>query len=103
MELKRDPKQFDQYQIVLISEIVQRIKIQLIEAGLQGVALEETTGNIASSVAAVIDNAAGIEADGMEINPYLTFHLDEANLVHCGENSYMHDHLIYALKKAFGG
>lgn len=101
MELKLDPKQFDHYQRILADEIVERIKFKLREAGLEGVVLEETTGNIASSVTSVIDGLAGIEADGVEVNPYLTFSTEDDELIHCGENSYTHDHLIGALKKAF--
>ena len=35
----------------------------------------------------------GIESDGIEVQPFLTFQVDD-QLVHCGENSFMHE-LIY--------
>jgi hypothetical protein len=41
----------------------------------------------------MIDGISGIESDGIEVQPYLTFQIDD-ELVHSGENSFMHE-LIY--------
>ena len=102
MELKFDVEQFDKYQAILIDEIAQRIKIKLLEAGMEGEQLEDNVAKITFSIASVIDDMAAIESDGIEVRPYLTFRTDEDVLVHCGENSNTNEFVHLTLKKMFG-
>jgi len=102
MDLQFDIEQFDKCQAILIDEIAQRVKIKLLEAGLEGEQLEENVAKITFSIASVIDDMAAIESDGFEVKPYLTFRADENVLLHCGENSYTNEFVHLTLKKLFG-
>lgn len=102
MELKLEADKFDEHQAIFIGEIIERIKSNLEEAGLKGESLKEITGNIAFSVATVIDNSAGIEFDGIEVNPYLTFQSGESEIIHCGGNSFTHEYVFGVLDEVFG-
>ena len=101
MDLKFDIEQFDKYQAILVDEIAQRIKIKLMEAGMEGAQLEDNVAKITFSVANLIDDMSAIESDGMEVRPYLTFRAAEDVLVHCGENSYTNEFVHLTLKKLF--
>lgn len=101
MKLVQDSERFDNYQVALIKEITQTIAAKLVEAGLHGELMENTTANIAFSLASVLDDTTGIEADGGEVHPYLTFRSGESELVHCGENAYTYEFVTNALKEMF--
>ena len=64
MKLVQDIDRFDVYQVALIKEITQAIAVKLVEAGLEGELMENTTANIAFSVASILDDTTRIEADG---------------------------------------
>lgn len=102
MDLKFNAEQFDRYQSILASEIAERVMIKLQEAGMEGEKLEECTASITFSIASVIDDMAGIESNGLEVRPYLTFRSDDEELIHCGENSCINTFVYDALKKMFG-
>jgi hypothetical protein len=102
MNLKFDAEQFEKYQAILASEIAERVMIKLQEAGMNGEKLEECTASITFSIANVIDDMAGIESNGQEIRPYLTFRSDDEELLHCGENSCINTFVYDALRKMFG-
>lgn len=102
MELKFDADQFDKYQAMLAGEIAERVKIKLQEAGMEGEQLAECTASISFSIASVIDDLAGIESDGVEIRPYLTFRTGEEELVHCGENSCINTFVYDVINRLFG-
>jgi hypothetical protein len=101
MELKFDIEQFDKCQAILIDEIAQRIKVRLMEAGMEGKELEDYVAKITFSIASIIDDMAAIESDGFEVRPYLTFLADDETLLHCGENSYTNEFVHLTLKKLF--
>ena len=101
MELKNEGGKYDEYQAIFIGEIIERIKSNLEEAGLSGEKLKDLTGNLAFGVACVIDDTAGIEFDGREINPYLTFLEGENVLLHCGGNSFTHEYVFGVLDEVF--
>ena len=101
MELKFDIEQFEKCQAILIDEIAQRIKVKLMEAGVEGEQLEDCVAKITFSIASVIDDMAAIESDGFEVRPYLTFREGEEVLLHCGENSYSNEFVHLTLKKLF--
>jgi hypothetical protein len=102
MELKFDIEQFDKCQAILIDEIAQRIKIKLMEAGMEGQELEDYVAKITFSIASIIDDMAAIESDGIEVRPYLTFRSGDDALLHCGENSYTNEFVHKTLNKLFG-
>ena len=101
MELKFDIEQFEKCQAILVDEIGERIKIKLMEAGMEGEQLEDTVSKIIFSVASIIDDMAAVESDGFEVRPYLTFRGGEEELIHCGENSYSNEFVHLTLKKLF--
>jgi len=102
MELKLDADKFDEHQAIFIGEIIEQIKGKLEDAGLTGEKLKEVTGNIAFGIACTIDDTAGIEFDGIEVNPYLTFLAGENELMHCGGNSFTHEYVFGVLDEVFG-
>lgn len=101
MELKLDFDKFDELQAIFIQEIIESVKIKLQEAGLEEQPLEDITASIALSIASIIDDTSGIEANGVEVKPYLTFRTSDEELVHCGENSFTYEHVYGVLKKLF--
>lgn len=101
MQLKTDAEQFDQFQRIFIREIIEQIRLKLVEAGYRGEELQDLTGNIAFSVASTIDDTARIEFDGIEVRPYLTFVAGDDQLVDCGENSYSHEYVAELISEIF--
>ena len=93
MDLQLNPGKFEERQAVLVNELAKTIQVKLAEAGLDSDKISELTLSLAFSITSVIDGISGIEADRMDVRPYLTFQIDD-ELVHCGENSFMHE-LIY--------
>lgn len=103
MKLTLASNEFKQQQAIFTGELVERIKIKLQEAGVEQEKLEDLTASIALSIAGVIDDLAGIEANGVEVHPYLTFRTADDDLIHCGENAYTYEHVYGAMKKLFPG
>ncbi|MFD2112710.1 hypothetical protein [Thiorhodococcus fuscus] len=101
MKLTVANSKFDEQQAIFTAEIVERIKIKLQEAGVEQDKLEDLTASIALSITATLDDLAGIEADGVEVHPYLTFRTDDDELIHCGENSYTYENVYAAMMKLF--
>lgn len=101
MQLNLDTSRFEEYQDIFISEIVEKIKIKLLEAGIESEKVEDLTASIALTFAGTIDDMAGIEADGVEVHPYLTFRANDDEIIHCGENSYTYEFVYGAMKKLF--
>jgi len=93
MDLQLNPTKFEERQAILVYELTKTIQVKLAEAGLEKDKVNELTAALAFSITCMIDGISGIESDGMEVHPYLTFQVDD-ELVHCGENSFMHE-LIY--------
>ena len=93
MDLQVNPGKFEERQAVLVNELAKTIQVKLAEAGLDSDKISELTLSLAFSITSVIDGISGIEADRMDVRPYLTFQIDD-ELVHCGENSFMHE-LVY--------
>jgi hypothetical protein len=101
MELTLDREKFDEHQAIFIADIVEKIRIKLHEGGVKGEELQTLTANIAFSVASTIDDTAGIESNGVEVKPYLTFRTGESELIHCGENSFTYEHVFEVLRALF--
>jgi hypothetical protein len=53
--------------------------------------LKEITGKVVFDVACMIDDVSGIEFDGVEANPYLTFISKDNEIIHLGGNSTSHE------------
>ena len=101
MQLTLHTSKFEEHQAIFISEIVVRIKIKLQEAGVDPEKLEDLTAHIALSVAGIIDDTTSIEADGVEVHPYLAFRTNDDEIIHCGENSNTYEYVYGAMKKLF--
>ncbi len=96
-----DIERYDELQEAFVQEIIQQIRLKLMEAGIGGEQLIDLTGNIAFSVASTIDGNAVIDNDGMDVHPYLVFSGDEDEIIHCGENSYVHEFVADVMNKVF--
>lgn len=101
MELKLDTEKYDEIQGVFIKEIIETIHVKLVEAGLQGETLENTTAHLAYSLASLIDDTSNIESEGIQASPYLTFKVDDNEIIHCGENSYMYEYVTENMKALY--
>ena len=101
MELQLKLAKFEERQAIFVTELTKTIQVKLAEAGLESDKVKELTGALAFSITCMIDGISGIEADGIEVQPYLTFQIDE-ELVHCGENSFMHELIYDVLGRVFG-
>lgn len=93
MDLQLNPAKFEQRQTILVNELAKAIQVKLVEAGLERAKIDELTLSLTFSITSIIDGISGIDADGIDVQPYLTFQTDDG-LVHCGENSFMHE-LVY--------
>lgn len=102
MELELNEDTFDEHQAILIGEIIEKIKSNLEEAGLEGENLKKITGNIAFSIATTLDNSSTTEFEGTIVKPYVTFLSSENNIMHCGDFSYMHEYVFGILDEVFG-
>ena len=101
MDLKSEPEKFDVFQQAFIEEIIKSITTKLVEAGITGNQMEHITGNIAWSIASIIDDTTRIESEDGDVRPYLTFRSGDDELIHCGENSYTYEFVAGTLKKLF--
>ncbi|OOG23052.1 hypothetical protein B1C78_12705 [Thioalkalivibrio denitrificans] len=101
MRLKTDADQFDQLQQLFIREIIEQIRLKLVQAGLRGKELQDLTTHIAFSVASTIDDTARIESGGVQVRPCLTFVTEDDQLVHGGENSYTHEYVADVVGEIF--
>ncbi|MDO6765347.1 hypothetical protein [Agarivorans sp. 1_MG-2023] len=101
MELKLNAESFDEHQMILIGEIIDRVKSDLKLAGVKDEQLKEMVGNIAFSIATTLDNSSTTEFDGVVVNPYLVFQTQDNELTHCGGNSYMHEYVFGILDEVF--
>ena len=88
-------------QEVFTGEMIARIADHLEESGITGTLLKELTGKIAFEIACMIDDVSGIEFEGVEVNPYLTFLSTEEDLIHLGGNSTTHEMVFGILNAIF--
>ena len=102
MELSIDIEKFEELQEIFVREIIEQVRFKLVEAGLEGEKLLDTTASIAFSVTSTIDDTANIKHEGVAVRPYLTFQAEEGQLIHCGENSYSHEYVTSVMDKIFG-
>lgn len=101
MQLKIDSEKFDDYQKTLMRELIEQIRFKLAAGGVTGEAQHDLTLEIAFSIASSLDDTAKIEVEGTAVRPYITFRDEDEQLIHCGENSYMHEHVSSLIAKVF--
>jgi len=101
MKFEIDSDSFIEKQEVFTGEMVARISEHLAAAGLKDKKLKELTGAIAFEIACMVDDTAGLEFDGVQANPYLTFtnDKDHSEIIHLGGNSYCHE-MVYGILNA---
>ena len=101
MKLTTETSKFEEHQALFISDIVETITVKLKEAGVDSEKMEDLTASIALSIAGIIDDSANIEVNGVEVHPYLTFRVNDDEIIHCGENSYTYEYVYGMVKKLF--
>lgn len=106
MKINIDTDRFDELQSRVLEELIVSIRDGLREAGITDEdALVEATGNIAFSVAAIIDGSRVMDLDGDEVVPVLTF-ANERNgedLVAAKGGSWMHEYVFGTVEEIFEG
>lgn len=101
MEPILDVDKYEDLQEKFVTELIEQIRLKLMKAGISGNGLKDLTLEIAFSVASTIDDNAAIEIDGVEVHPYLTFMINDNQIIHCGENSFTHEFVSSQLDKVF--
>lgn len=101
MDLTLEPERFEELQEIFTKAITEAIMVKLVEAGLEGRKLEEVTASLAFSIASMLDDTTGIESEGIDVKPYLTFRTGDEEIIHCGENAYTYEFVRGALKELF--
>ncbi len=101
MEQMIDIQKYEAFQEIFVGEIIQQIRLKLMQAGITGDELIHLTGEIAFSVASTIDGNAIIERDGIDVHPYLVFSGGDEQIIHGGENSFTHEFVASEMGKAF--
>ena len=102
MELVLDSESYIEQEEILIGEIILSIKDTLEEVGITGDIAKEATIKLAFKIACDLDATAGIEFDGVEVNPLVTFIGENDKLIHCGGNSSMHEYVHGITCAVFG-
>lgn len=101
MELKLDIEKFEEYQEILVREVVEQIRFKLAKDGIRGRQLQDLTLEVAFSVFSTIDDTAAVAHEGVEARPFLTFQGEDNQLIHCGENSNAHEFVSEIVGKVF--
>jgi len=99
MKLRTDPESYMAQQEIFTGEMVARIAEHLEDAGIKGEKLKELTGKLAFEVACMLDDVSGIEFEGVEANPYLTFLSKDNEIIQLGGNSTTHE-MVYGILNA---
>ena len=100
MQITVDSDRFDQLQLCVLKEIISAIGEELRKSGVtEAHALNDLTGSIAFSVAAIIDGSRVAELDGQEIFPVLTFSAEHngSDFIGADGGSWMHEYVFGAL------
>ena len=101
-KIVEDGATYDEWQIALISEVMESVKRELDTAKMEPAIVRDLTERISFSVACLIDGSATVEVGGDELDPILTFATEEGDLVTCGGNSYMHEYVFEVADEVFG-
>lgn len=103
MEITQDESKYDKRQLHLIRELVRVIKSDLAAAGISEEQLADATGDVAFSIAAIIDGSRVMKADGRPLVPVLTFAEDDRRkkLVAGAGGSFMHEYVHGMVDEVF--
>jgi hypothetical protein len=95
MNITENESAFDKCQLALIREIIRAIKSDLADSGIEEDRLADVTGEVAFSVAAILDGSRVMQADGQPLIPMLTFAEDaeRTKLVGRAGGSFMHEYV----------
>jgi hypothetical protein len=103
MQLKTDDARFDHCQTHLIRQIVRALKKDLEEAGIPKERLADVTGDVAFSVAAIMDGSHMIQADGKPVIPVVSFAEDAegTRLIARHGGTFMHEYVYGVVDDPF--
>ena len=103
IEISVDEARYDKLQLHLIGEIIRSIKTDLKEAGIAEERVADVTGDIAFSVATIIDGSRVMELEGQPLVPVLTFAEDaeRTKLVARAGGSFMHEYVCATVDDLF--
>lgn len=90
---------FVEQQEIFTGEMIARIADHLEAEGVKGDKLKKLTGEIAFTIASMIDGVSEISFDGSKADPLLTFFSNENEVIDFGGNSYTHE-LVYGILDA---
>jgi hypothetical protein len=95
MDITENESAFDKRQLALIREIIRAIKSDLADSGIAEERLADVTGDVAFSIAAIIDGSRAMQADGQPLIPVLTFAEDSERTKLLGRSgdSFMHEYV----------
>ena len=95
IDVRVDESHYDKQQWHLIREIIRVIRSDLAQAGIPKSKLAEVTGDIAFSIATILDGCSVVVADGHALIPMLTFAEDgeRIKLVTRPGGSFMHEYV----------
>ncbi len=106
MQISIDTDQFDALQIRVLEEIIRSVASELKAVGItDDAALSEAVGNIAFSVATIIDGSRVMELEGSAVVPVLTFakERDGEELIAAEGGSWMHEYVFGAVDDVLFG
>jgi len=97
---------YEQYQQLLLVELVSSVRQRLEESGLKGKRLRDLVEGIAFDVGAIIDGSQVVSADEEHLVPILGFAegrmRDQLLLSHSGGGSSLHEFVPGAVDAEFG-
>jgi hypothetical protein len=103
IDTRVDESRFDKQQLHLVREIVRAIKSDLSQSGIPEERLADVTGDIAFSIAAIVDGSRVMQADGQVLIPVLTFAEDaeRTKLIARAGGSFMHEYVHSTVDDVF--
>ena len=95
MNITENEIAFDKRQLALTREIIRAIKSGLSNSGISEEQLADVTGDVAFSIAAIIDGSRVMQVDGRPLIPVLTFAEDSERTKFIGQpgGSFMHEYV----------
>ena len=104
MNLIQDYERFDEQQLYLVKLMVQTIRDELRRAGIvDDDVLHEATGNLAFSLATIIDGSRVMELNGAPVIPCLGFAIDRdyVDIIVSEGGSSMHEYASGVVDEVF--
>ena len=103
MNIQIDEDRFDALQMRLLLEMVTSFKEVLEEAKIADDLLEDLTGKLAFSAAAIVDGSQLMDHEGEQIRPHLSFSTDDTHTeaISIEGASWMHEYVFGAIDEVF--